>query len=386
MLPLLAINAMLMMAAAAGLAIFFAHPHADAYSYWPPQATSHIALALGILPLILAAMIYFIPVLTRSGAAAPRWLPMLPLAGWLGGLILILGFSGTLDLRLASHLAFLLAASAALALLLWSWRRGQKTVGRPHPGLNWYLAALVCLLLALLAAPLMSVWPAQRAALRLFHLHLNLLGFVGLTALGTLQVLLPTAAGRPDPLAAQRLHKDLLPTTGGALLIALGAAWALPLALIGCLLYLIAPLRMLRDWLRNCRELLLARHGAAPALALSAIGLLAALLLGLAHATGLIAGRPAIAAFILGFLLPLVSAAATQLLPVWLRPGPQRAWHAQVRQALGWLAGPRTLLMLAGGIAIALEWSAGPWLLLAGLLLLLLAAMRAWRQSKRTAA
>ena len=56
MLPLLAINAIAMMAAAAGLAIF---------SLWPPQAVAHVAFALGILPLILAAMSYFIPVLTR---------------------------------------------------------------------------------------------------------------------------------------------------------------------------------------------------------------------------------------------------------------------------------------------------------------------------------
>lgn len=379
MLPLFAINALLMMAASAGLVIFFAHPALSL----PPQAINHIALALGILPLILAAMSYFIPVLTRSGAATPRWLPLLPFASWLGGLILIAGFNGWLQLDPASHAAFLLAAIAALGLLLWSWQRGKKTVGRPHPGLHWYLAALICLLLALLAVPLMSVWPDQRAALRLLHLHLNLLGFVGLTAIGTLQVLLPTAASKPDPQAAQRLHKDLLPAFGATLLIALGAAWLPPLALLGGLLYLLAPWRMLRDWLRNCRSLLLTRDGAAPALAAAALGLLITLALGLAHGSGLIAGRPAIAAFIIGFLLPLVSAAATQLLPVWLRPGPQRDWHKQTRTALGWLAGPRSLLMLAAGLAVALEWGVGLWLLLASLLLLLLAALRAWQQARQ---
>lgn len=367
------------MMAASGLAIFFAPVKLD----WPAQAISHITLALGILPLILAAMRYFIPVLTRSGAAAPRWLSALPLLAWLGGLILILGFNGTLALDPASHAAFLLAATATLGLLLWSGQRGRKTIGRPHPGLNWYLAALLCLLLALLAVPLMSVWPAQRLALRLFHLHLNLLGFVGLTAIGTLQVLLPTAAGKPDPQAAQRLQRDLWPTLGGALLIALGAASWSPLALLGGLLYLSAPLRMLRDWWRNCPRLLLTRDGAAPALAAAALGLLIALFLGLLHGSGLIAGRPAIAAFIVGFLLPLVSAAATQLLPVWLRPGPQHDWHKHVRNALGWLAGPRSLLMLVAGLAIALDWSAGLWLLLASLLLLLLAAWRALQQGRQ---
>lgn len=368
MLPLLAINAIAMMAAAAGLAIF---------SLWPPQAVAHVAFALGILPLILAAMTYFIPVLTRSGSGAPRWLQAAPLTAWLGGIALILGLTGTLNLIAASHVAFTLAGAATLAMLIWSRQRGRRTVGKPHPGLHWYLAALAYLAIALLAVPLMSLWPMQRAALRLFHLHLNLLGFVGLTSLGTLQVLLPTAAARPDPRVATRLTTDLKFAVAGTLLLAAGAAWLKPLAFIGAGLYLIAPLRMLRDWLRSHADLIVRPHGATASLAAACAGLIGLLLLGIAHGLGLLAGRDAISAFVLAFLLPLVSGAATQLLPVWLRPGPQREWHATLRATLGWLAGVRALLMVLGGLALALGWLQGVWLAAGGMGLLLLAALRA---------
>jgi hypothetical protein len=43
------------------------------------------------------------------------------------------------------------------------------------------------------------LWPAGYGALRLVHLHLNTLGFIGLTAIGTLHVLMPTVLGKPDP-------------------------------------------------------------------------------------------------------------------------------------------------------------------------------------------
>ena len=367
LLPLLAINAIAMMAAALGLA---------GLGSWPPQAAAHVAFALGILPLILAAMAYFIPVLTRSGSGAPPWLHAVPLGAWLGGVCMVAGFTGYLGFAGTSHAAFLLAGAAAVAMLAWTWRRGQRAVGKPHPGLNWYLAALACLVLALLAVPLMSVWPAQHAALRLFHLHLNLLGFVGLTALGTLQVLVPTAAGRPDARAAQRLAGDLKFAFSGVLLLALGAAWLKPLALLGAALYLVAPLRMALHWRHDYADLICRRHGATSSLALACAGLLGLLVLGIGHALGLLAGRDAIGAFVLAFLLPLVSGAATQLLPVWLRPGPQREWHAQVRTALGWLAGVRALLMVAGGLCLALGWTQGLWLALAGLALLVLGTLR----------
>ena len=85
-------------------------------------------------------------------------------------------------------------------------------------------------MLALLAAILIGLFPAYWRALRLFHLHLNTIGLVGLAALGTLPVLLPTALGKPDPEAAGWLRRRLWLVAGGALVIASGTAilWPLP--------------------------------------------------------------------------------------------------------------------------------------------------------------
>ena len=367
-LPLLAINAILMMATAGGLALF---------TDWPPPAIAHVALALGILPLILAAMSYFIPVLTRSGNTVSRALQWIPLAAWLGGLSLIAGLTGAIPLTAASHGAFALAGASLIALLLWCRQRARKMVGAPHPGYAWYIAALLCLGLALLAVPLMTVWPAQRAALRLFHLHLNLLGFVGLTAIGTLQVLLPTACGQPDPQVAPRLKRDLKYALGGVLLLAVGAGWLPPLAYPGVALYLVAPCRMLYGGWQTHRDRILQWHGAPSALAISVVGLIVLLLLGGLHGAHVLKGQDALLGYGAAFLLPLVSGAATQLLPVWLRPGPQREWHAQLRSTLGWLGGLRSGLMLAGGILLACGVAQGRGVALAGLVMLLIAALRA---------
>lgn len=358
LLPALAINALVMMAAA--LAIWLTGGLA-------PQAIAHIAFALGALPLILAAIAYFVPVLTRSGTP-PAWLHAVPVVAWLGAACIVAAFAGVLDFGLtpASRLAFLLSGGAVLALVLWIVHRTRTMLGTPHPGLRWYLAALACLLLALLAVPAMGLWPTQRAALRLLHLHLNLLGFVGLTAIGTLQVLLPTAAGSSDPNAGRRLASDLKFSVAGVLAIAGGAAFYAPLALLGTVLFTIAPLRMLYAWLQHFAGRIFCLHGPAPSLALACLGLLALLGCGTLHAYGILNGRAAIGGFVAAFLLPLVNGAVTQLLPVWLRPGPQSTWHTDLRTALGKLGAPRVLLMVVGGLSFACGWTLGLWLAAAG--------------------
>lgn len=44
-----------------------------------PVALAHLAFAVGVLPLIFAAMIHFVPVLTRSGDP-PAVLPVYPIS------------------------------------------------------------------------------------------------------------------------------------------------------------------------------------------------------------------------------------------------------------------------------------------------------------------
>jgi hypothetical protein len=95
-------------------------------------------------------------------------------------------------------------------------------------------------------------------------------------------------------------------------------------------------------------------HGAAPSLTAGALGLLGLLVLGGAHGVGWLPARPAVAGFVIAFLLPLVSGAAAQLLPVWLRPGVQGAWHRILRARLCRWSGVRGLLLLLLGLAITI--------------------------------
>jgi hypothetical protein len=324
-----------------------------------PQLAAHLGFALGVLPLILAAIGYFVPVLTRSGAAgwAATWPPLL---AWAGGALAVFSFATDFSSATLS-LAATLAGLAALGLGTWATQRARRMFGPRHRGLDWYLAALGFLLLALLAVLLMPLFPAQRNALRLFHLHANLLGFVGLTALGTLQVLLPTCLGQADPDAALRLRRDFKWAAIGTLFIATGASSLLPeaissagpaLALLGAALYGGVVLHLLHAWIIRFGTMLLHLHGAAPSLAAAALGLLGLLALGAAHGLGWLPARPAVAGFVVAVLLPLVSGAASHLLPVWLRPGRQGPWHHDLRARLCRWGGARGLLLLLLGLVI----------------------------------
>ena len=236
----------------------------------------------------------------------------------------------------------------------------------------WYLAALACLMLALAAVAAMALWPEQRLALKRLHMHLNTLGFVGLTAIATLQVLLPTAAGRFDPQAATRLRQDMKWALGGTLLIAAGAAWLKPLAWLGTAMWAIPLMRLGKAWLALYANEIRRFHGAAPSLAAALTGFAAVLLFGALHAGGILGATGTAHAFILAFLFPLVTGAASQLLPVWARPGPQTAWHTQARQRLGLAGGLRGILFLAGGFLVGLGWRGGLLLAMAALIAFLI--------------
>lgn len=344
-----------------------------------PAASPHVAFALGIMPLILAAMTYFVPVLTRS-AAPPVALRRMPLAALAGGVLAVYALAAAQRPPAVLTIAAFAALAAVSMVLVWIVGRASAALGPPHAGLRWYAAACGFLAAGLLAVVAMGVWPGQYGPLRLLHLHLNTLGFVGLTAIGTLQVLLPTAAGRPDPGASRRLARDLVWAAGGAALVALGAAWFRPLSYGGLAVYALPLVRLGRAWWRDFRPQILRRDGTTPSLALALLGFLLLLAAGAAHGVGWLAGRNASAAFIAAFLLPLVSGAATQLLPVWLRPGVQTAWHDGLRHALGRWSLPRAGLMIAGGALMALGVREGIWLVGAGVVVLMAAtAHAAWR-------
>lgn len=353
-LPLLAVFALASFAGAWAIPFLFALPRA---------AHIHLALAVGVMPLIHGAMSHFVPVLTRSRQAEGR-IGWLLLAVSAAGLLAFSQFV-TFVLPFAGTLAAVIASVASGSFVWWTWRRGKSALGSPHPCLYWYLAALFCLMLGLAAVLAMDLWPAQRLPLKRLHLHLNTLGFIGITAVATLQVLLPTVAGRPDTQVAARLRSDLSLVLGGTLLVACGAAWLPWLSGLGLVLWVVPVLRLAHAWQRNFSREILHLHGAAPLLAAALAGFACALLAGALHAAGWRDAPGSAHLYILAFLFPLVSGAVGHLLPVWLRPGQQTTWHAQLRARLTFGAGLRAALFLAAGVLVASGERAGFFLALA---------------------
>lgn len=353
--------ALLAIASFAGAALL------SALQILPPAAPIHLALAVGVMPLIVAAMSQFVPVLSRS-VTPSIGVRMLPLLMLLAGVLVFFAFAASNQTYyFAAHLALLVAAVFAG----WILRRAHKAVGKPHPCLYWYFSAIICLVLALAAIAAMALWPEQYLALKRLHLHLNIVGFLGLTAIATLQVLMPTVASRPDVQASTRLHQHLKWALGGTLLIALGAAWFKPLLYLGFLLWLLPLSRLGNAWYALYRREIFQINGAASSLATAYAGLCIALLLGALHAYHIHSPAEATLVFILIFLWPLVTGAVSHLLPIWLRPGVQTAWHEQMRQQLGTGGAYRALLFLSGGMLVAMGWHGGMLFSLAALVIFL---------------
>lgn len=315
-----------------------------------PVAVAHLAFAVGIVPLIFAAISHFVPVLTRTGdpEARIRWLPGL---AQLTGILVVITLQGWLP-RWVLHPIVTVDLVLGLILLHWIFARSRRCLGTPHPGWRWYAAALVCLLLALFLVPLLTAVPQWYRPLRAIHLHLNTLGLVGLAALGTLPVLLPTVMGKGDPQAAAWLRRRLWPAVAGVIAVSIGAGVFWWLAVPGAAILFVVGFGLLGQWVRRYGASCLLRDGAAASLLVALLGLLFNLSAGVAHGAGFLAARPAIAAWGIGFLLPLVTGALTQLLPVWRWPGrviPARGvMRAQLAASGVW----RAAFFMLGGLAV----------------------------------
>jgi hypothetical protein len=313
----------------------------------PPEGV-HALLAAGVFPLILAAMAYFTPTLTHSGAPS-RMVGVIPLLALLSGALAVFGLALGVELLLT---AALLGLAVTLAFLAWLYRRAARAIGGPYPGVYWYAAALVFLVLGFAAMTAGLLLPEHGAVLKRLHLHFNLLGFVGLTVLGTLPVLLPTAGGYADAGARGRLRSGLKYAVGGTVSIALGAAWYPPASVAGLALWLV-PVARLAHALFVHRKTALTMHNAASALGAALFGFALALIEGAGHALGVTDPRASLVLFFIAFLFPLVSGAASYLLPLWLRPAATAAEHAALRAVLVYGSGIRALGFVVFGLAAA---------------------------------
>lgn len=340
-----------------------------------PLATAHLVLAVAVMPLIFGAITHFMPVLTRTGGPH-RAVWLMPLTLQIAGVLVFLYFQGAAGIG-ALHAAAGLSLLSCVGLSAWLIRRAKRTLGKPHPGWRWYLAAIACLGAGLALVPAMGVWPELWPSLRQLHLHLNTLGFVGLTAIGTLQVLMPTILSGPDAEAGVRLRHDLTPALVGVGLIAIGAAFWWPLSLLGSLSLAYVVARLGWAWLRRYGLRMIVNSGAAASLAGALIGFLSLIAFGVAHGLGFLSGPNAVPAFVAAFLMPLVTGALSQLVPVWCIPGRRTAMRDRLHTILGVGGAIRSLLFLGGGVLLAFGQEMGFWLAAAGLLSFVALVLRA---------
>ena len=337
--------------------------------YLPQDEPSliHLIMAIGIMPLIMGAMIYFTPVLTHG--RTPGWLIlMVPPLALVAGALASTGFLWRRDLL---PIPAVLALAAAGTLLGWMWYRARTMLGRPHPGLDWYRWALVCLLLGLAAIFIAMFRPEYGMALRRFHLHINLLGFVGMTAFGTLCVLVPTVAGYSDPDARGRLRVDLYFAVTGTLLVASGSAWLTWLVWPGLVLWLIPLMRFASSLVMRWRKFVWGWHRSSTSLGLAVFGLIAVLITAGFHAAGARPSGASMQAFFFVFLFPLVTGAVSYLLPVWLWPARNTTVYKCTARRLAWGSGVRSLVFLAAGVVACIGMRGAVYLAGVGILVFL---------------
>jgi len=194
----------------------------------------HGALVGGVAQMIMGAMLTFVSTLLMTGRDRRDSHPVLFAVMNGGALALVIGFG------FRNYQVVAAAGCIVLAAFLWvardTWRQARRSVNRPPLNVWYYALALSALVggLALgigMAAQL--VQPAWTGSARLVHLHLNLLGFVTVTIVGTVHNLLPTILQQPlhRPRLA-RLVFVLLPA-GIALLIGGFALSSLPIEFVG---------------------------------------------------------------------------------------------------------------------------------------------------------
>lgn len=180
----------------------------------------HSALVGGVAQMIMGAMLTFVSTLLMTGRDRRDSHPVLFAAMNGGALALVIGFG------VRNYQVVAAAGCLVLAAFLWvardTWRQARRSVNRPPLNVWYYALALSSLVGGLtlgigMAAQL--VQPAWTGSARLVHLHLNLMGFVTVTIVGTVHNLLPTILQQPlhRPRLA-RLVFVLLPA-GIALLI-----------------------------------------------------------------------------------------------------------------------------------------------------------------------
>ncbi|MFE9880277.1 multicopper oxidase domain-containing protein [Streptomyces sp. NPDC005784] len=229
--------------------------------------------------------------------------------------------------------ALLVAAITAHLVVLVRMGRGALG-GRLAPIADYYRAAAAALIVGAVLGWLLATGragPQHYTGLKLAHVHVTLLGWIGLPVLGTLFMLWPTVLGVRMAEHTTRLARRVLVLTGGGLLTAvagLAAGWR-PAAALGMALYAAGVAVTGHLFARTVRRRPAISAAAAWTLA-AAMGWLA---VGVAVDLGLLVARPLaevqddigslVPVLLVGLVAQVLVGALTYLLPVVLSSGPK---------------------------------------------------------------
>ncbi len=214
----------------------------------------HGALVGGVAQMILGALLVFIPPLLMTGRDQSESHPALYLTINGGTIILLIGFG--MRHHMVISIAGLLIVGVFLAILAQGIRQARSSLISPPLNLWFYGVALLVLLVGLALGEALAfrvISPSDVGHARLAHIHLNLLGFVTLTIIGTMHNLFPTVVNAPlhSPRVA-RLTFFLMPPAVVALIAGflLTNLWVQIIAgvvlVVGSLLY---AYNILRTWI-----------------------------------------------------------------------------------------------------------------------------------------
>lgn len=219
---------------AAIVLVGFVHPFLPQWRF----LLIHLLLLGAATNAILVWSSHFTVAVLRSPAPASRRPEAIRLGILNTGVVgvLVAGTTGASWLAVpASALVFAAVAAHLTALAV----RLRRSLPAPYAvTVHYYLAAAVALLVGVPAGGAMMVID-HTAGLRLFHAHVNILGWISLTVLGTVLTLWPTVLRTRMATGAVRAARTALPlAVGGLVLLGAGLlAWWPVLGTAGLVLF-----------------------------------------------------------------------------------------------------------------------------------------------------
>ncbi|OQW63759.1 MAG: hypothetical protein BVN29_15255 [Nitrospira sp. ST-bin5] len=319
----------LVLASLVGLAILVGLVRGTPLPHWIRHAHVHAALVGGVAQMILGAMLIFISPLLLTGQNRRESHPALfaTINGSAAGMVA--GFG------LHNYTVIGISGLFVVASFLWlardTWLQARQSLNAPPLNLWYYALAGLALFGGLACGETMAFAWAQQSFgyVRLAHIHLNILGFITLTIIGTMHNLLPTVLNAPlaSPRHA-RIVMWLFPL-GLAVLIGgfLNSSVMIEMAGGGVLVLsaLLYASNLFTTWLRSSHE----GSAASDHLLVATFFLVLTLVLGVLVAANNIATTPImpfgslhLVAYthmaLIGFILQTIVGALSHLVPVTL--------------------------------------------------------------------